>query len=96
MNAFNTLLEMMMDLQVSIFTVEYIREMHYEEWVDTYHIVVPDSKSSVIDYAFIRYSKDEYKLIYVTHIDISFAEAMRKYTTKTISNQGAKFTLYGM
>lgn len=96
MNAFNTLLEMMMDLRVSLFTVEYLREMWYGEWTDTYHIVVPDSTSSVIDYAFIRCSKDEYKLIYATHIDTPFAEAMSKYTAKTIRSQGAKFTLYGM
>ena len=96
MNAFETLLDMMMDLQVSVFTVEYIREMWYGEWTDTYHIVVPDSSTSIIDYAFIRCNKDEHRLIYATHIDMPFAEAMVQYTTKTIRNQGAKFTLYGM
>ena len=96
MNAFQTLLTMMMDLQAPIFTVEYLREMWHGEWTDTYHIVVPDGCVSVIDYAFIRHSKDEYTLIYATNIGMSFAEAMTHYTTKTIRSQGARFTLYGL
>lgn len=95
MNAFTTMLHMMMDLQVSIFTVEMIREKWYGDWADTYHIIVPDGYESVIDYAFIRRGKDEYTLIYATHIDMKFAEAMTQYSTKVIRNQGSKLTLYG-
>ena len=95
MNAFTTMLHMMMDLQVSIFTVEMLRERWCGDYADTYHIIVPDGYENIIDYAFIRRGKDEYILIYATSIDMKFSDAMTHYSTKVIRDQGSKLTLYG-
>lgn len=93
---FDKMLNLIWDMQTPNITVECLSErLHYDGFATTHHIIVADGKDKVLDFCFVEgRNTDNNYLYYVKSVDITFEEALMRYSKEVMRGQG-KLTLYG-
>lgn len=87
-NNFETMLNMMVDMQVPIITAESVSEKFCNEWHLASKIIVPDGKDKVTVFTFIDTFKDTDFLAQVHSMDMSFGEAIMVFSEEVLRHQG--------
>lgn len=90
---FKTMLNMMWDMQLPVITVEFLEEDFYGKPAHTSHIIIPNANNEVTDFMFVR-TRDTDFLASVSHLKMSFEEALIYFSEKALRNQGALLKLY--
>lgn len=91
---FAAMLDLMLDMQVPIITVESVSEKHYNEWHHASKIIIPDGKDKVTVFTFIDTYKDTDFLAQVHSMDMSFGEAIMVYSEEVLRHQGGLMAVH--
>lgn len=85
---FDAMLNIMWDLQLPIITVRGLEEEVYGKWGCTNHIIIPSANDEVTDFIFVDARGGDF-LVGVTHLKISFKDAIVHFSEQTLRNPGA-------
>lgn len=95
---FKTMLAMMWDMQASVITLEFFCEKIYgDTFSTTHHIIVPSGKDKITDFCFVdSRSTNNNHLFYVKTYELTFEQAVIKFSKMALRCQGAVMTIHAM